>query len=65
MNKFRGQISLLGIKFLTMEEEFLTRLINADDDFDDDNWDDDDADKEEGDDEIIADDEEGTEEETE
>ncbi len=27
-----------------MEEEFLTRLINEDDDFEDDNWDDDDTD---------------------
>ncbi len=44
-----------------MEDEFLTRLINEDDDLEDDNWDDDaDADGDgDGDDDVAADDEEG------
>ena len=41
-----------------MEEEFLTRLINEDDDLEDDNWDDDkDADSD-GDDDVATEDEE-------
>jgi len=46
-----------------MEEEFLTRLINVDDDFDDDNWDDKDADADEEDEVAVDDDVAGTEEE--
>jgi hypothetical protein len=39
-----------------MEEEFLTRLINADDDLEDDKWGDDDADVDGVNDDVVVDD---------
>src|SRR3989344_893490 len=54
-----GQLIFGKSFFKKMEEEFLTRLINEDDDLEDDNWDDDADANGDGDDDVATDDEEG------
>lgn len=64
-DKSRGQLNLSKKQSKKMEEEFLTRLINEDNDFEDTNWDSDDDDTKNGtdDDDKVDDDEEEEEEE--